>query len=138
MRYLMLVMVFAGSMAGTPVRSIYIDGYADMLGPDREVSDCLKTKLAELGPFTFPATADGADATLTLDAKIPSGSGRVLMGRSPSVHARLTQPGAKPLVIENKYKKGTTVWGGGTDMACGLANGLANKLVKELAKRENR
>jgi hypothetical protein len=116
------------------VRAIYLAGYEQLLGPDRQVADCLKEKLSALGPFTFAESKDAADAILTWTSNFPSGSSRVLWGRSPQVKATLTRTDGSVLWKgDNKYKKGTTVWGASTDVPCGLANGLANKLVKDIA-----
>jgi hypothetical protein len=116
------------------VRSIYIDGFDRMVGPERKVASCLTEKMQAQGPFTFPETSAGADAVLTMQSHIPKGSSRVLWGSAPAVIATLrATSGATIWQGTNKYRKGTTAWGTGTDMECGLANGLANKLVKAIA-----
>ncbi len=116
------------------VRAIHIAGASQALGPDRRIATCLIDKLQALGPFTFPGTPTDADAVLTLESTIPSGAMRTMWGRSPEVRATLAQPdGAVLWKGENKYKKATTVWGGSTDIECGLANGLANKIVKAIS-----
>lgn len=115
------------------VRAIHLAEYEALLGPDRQIADCLKEKLSAQGPFTFPETKDKADAVLTWTSKIPGGSTRVLRGRSPEVTATLTRTDGSLLWKgENTYKKGTTAWGASTDIPCGLANGLVNKLVKDM------
>ena len=64
---------------------------------------------------------------------MPSGVQRGLFGRSPEVRAVLTTPDGTVLWEgENKYRKSTTIWGGTTDIECGLANGLVDKLVRAI------
>lgn len=117
------------------VRSIHIAGMTDMLGPDRQVAACFVEKMKAQGPFTFPDTPESAQAVLTFTSKLPSGSSRVLWGKSPEVKAQLkTRDGQTLWTGANKYKKSTTAWGASTDIPCGLANGLVNKLVKDIQK----
>jgi len=115
------------------VRAIHLSGQAELIGPDRQVAECLTQKLAALGPFTFPNAPDQADAVLTFTTHLPGGASRIIGGRSPSIKAELK--GTDGTVLwsgENKYKKSTTAWGASSDIPCGLANGLANKLVKAI------
>jgi hypothetical protein len=89
--------------------------------------------MKERGPFTFASNPREADALLTLNNKIPGGAKRGLLGKSPQVSATLTTTDG--LVLwhgQNKYKKSTTLWGGSTDIECGLANGLVDRLVKAI------
>lgn len=121
------------------VRAIYIDGHAEAVGQDRKIGSCLMEKFKEQGPFIFPDAKDSADAVLTFQADIPSASRRGLLGRAPKITATLTGvDGAVLWTGENKYKKATTVWGGSTDIECGLANGLVNKLVKAISLDKQR
>ena len=115
------------------VRAIHLVDHAESLGSARKLGTCLMEKLQEQGPFTFPETRDGADALLTLESHVPSGVQRGLFGRSPEVRAVLTTPDGTVLWEgENKYRKSTTIWGGTTDIECGLANGLVDKLVRAI------
>jgi hypothetical protein len=115
------------------IRKFYIEGYDKTIGDDRRLADCLMTKLKERGSFTFESSKEAAEAILTIDATIPSGSSRVLWGKSPSVRITVASLDGQLLWKgENKYKKGTTIWGGATDLQCGLANGIADKLVKAM------
>jgi hypothetical protein len=143
---IILLMAFALSLlspaagAQTPsfkdIRKFYIEGYDKAIGDDRRVADCLMTKLKERGSFTFESSKEAAEAILILDTTIPSGSSRIIWGKSPSVHVTITSLDGHVLWQgENKYKKGTTVWGGATDLQCGLANGIADKLVKAMQKK---
>lgn len=119
----------------TAIRAIHIEGYQRLVGSERKVASCLMEKLGAQAPFTFPDSDTGADAILSLQSHVPSGGSRVMWGSAPTVIATLRTPdGATIWHGENKYKKGTTLWGTGKDMECGLANGLANKLVQGLTK----
>jgi hypothetical protein len=92
-------------------------------------------KLHENGAFAISAVTD-AEIVLSLRADIAGGGKRVLLGSSfgggAEVHMKARTPDGK-LVWEgkNKYKKGSTLWGAGTDIGCGLANGIVKKFVAE-------
>jgi hypothetical protein len=117
------------------VRAIHLVGQSESLGSDRKIGTCLMEKMREQGPFTFPEARDDADALLTFESSIPSGAKRGLLGRSPEVKATVKALDGTVLWRgNNKYKKSTTIWGGSTDIECGLANGLVNKLVKAIEK----
>ena len=122
------------------VRAIHLVNHSKSIGSDLKIGTCLMQKMKEEGPFTFPEARDNADALLTFESTIPSGARRVLLGRSPELKATVTSlDGTVLWRAENKYKKGTTVWGASTDIECGLANGLVDQLVKaiEQSRRAN-
>lgn len=115
------------------VRAIHLVNHSESVGSERKIGACLMQKMKEEGPFTFPESRDNADALLTIESSIPSGARRVLLGRSPELKVTLTAMDGTVLWRgDNKYKKGTTVWGASTDIECGLANGLVDKLVKAI------
>jgi hypothetical protein len=142
-RHPILSIIVAGFLLGPTIgaqapafkdlRRFYIEGYDKAIGDDRRVDDCFMTKLKERGSFTFESSKEAAEAIIMIDTTVPSGSSRVLWGKSPSVRMTVaTLDGRILWKGENKYKKGITVWGGGTDLQCGLANGIADKLVKAM------
>jgi hypothetical protein len=95
--------------------------------------------LKERGPASADAR-DKADAVLTIDARIPNLAKRnVLMKKGAAVAEFTVTTLAGDLLwkSDNTFKKGSAIWGGKLDAACGLANGIARQLSDAIEKTKS-
>ena len=120
------------------VRTVFIEKVDQDEANDR-VSACMAEKLKEHGPLTVADSRDKADAVLALDATIPNLAKRYTLMQKGAAKAKFTisTPAGETLwKAENMFKKGSAVWGGKLDAACGLANGIAKQLSDAVAKAQ--
>jgi hypothetical protein len=118
------------------VRTVFIEKVDQDEANDR-VSACMAEKLKEHGPLTVADSRDNADAVLALDATIPNLAKRYTLMKKGAANAKFTvsTPAGETLwKAENMFKKGSAVWGGKLDAACGLANGIAKQLSEAVEK----
>jgi hypothetical protein len=121
------------------VKSVFIEKASQDEANDR-VSACMPEKLKDHGPLTVAASRDKADAVLALDATIPNLVKRnslMKKGAAKATFTVSTPAGVTLWKAENMFKKGSAVWGGKLDAACGLANGIAKQLSEAVEKAGN-
>jgi hypothetical protein len=114
--------------------------FIEKMGQDEandRVSACLIEKLKQNGPLSAADAPDKADAVLKIDATIPNVAKRNMLGPKGVAIAQfiVATPGGEVLWKgENKFKKGSAIWGGKLDAACGLANGISKQLAEAIEK----
>ena len=118
------------------IRTVFIEKTDQDEANDRVIG-CLADKLKEHGALSAVDDKAKADAILTIDATIPNVAKRNLLMRKGAAVAKfsVTTPGGETLwKAENMFKKGSAIWGGKLDAACGLANGISKQLTEAIEK----
>jgi hypothetical protein len=117
------------------IHTVFIEKMAPNEANDR-VSACLAEKFKEHGVLSAVDAPDKADAVLKIDATIPNVATRYTF-RMAEAEFTVATPGGEVLWKgQNKFKKGSAVWGGKLDAACGIANGISKDLMEVIKKAQ--
>ncbi len=110
----------------------------DELGDDVQITSCFVTQLPKSTPIMVVGTKEEADVLLKVQAHLPSGTSRVMLGAlggSPSAHLYATLPDGTKLWDDGaKFRRANVQNGKGLQgdatqtIECSLANELINTL----------
>jgi hypothetical protein len=110
----------------------------DELGDDVQITSCFVAQLPKSTPITVVQNKDDADVIFKVQAHLPSGTTRVMlgaMGGSPSAHLYATTPDGTKLWDDGaKFRRANVQNGKGLQgdatqtIECSLANELINTL----------